>query len=81
MRTHAEQSFGILVARFGIIWRPIFFSVERGPRNVSACMKFHNFCIEEGCAALETNLRKSKFISCEFARKTWLEAESEVRVV
>jgi hypothetical protein len=46
LRIHVEQSFGMLVARFGVPWRPLKFSLNRVGRIISACMKLHNYCID-----------------------------------
>ena len=43
---HVEQAFGILVGRFGILWRPFCFSLETNNRIVLAAMLLHNFCID-----------------------------------
>lgn len=36
IRTHVEKSFEMLVARFGLLWRPILFTFDHGPRIVSS---------------------------------------------
>jgi DDE superfamily endonuclease len=38
LRMHAEQDFGMLVARFGILWRPVKFNVTR---VATICVGFH----------------------------------------
>jgi DDE superfamily endonuclease len=47
LRMHVEQSFGIMVARFGILWRSLRFPLPVVPRILSACMRIHNFCIDQ----------------------------------
>lgn len=46
LRIHVEQAFGILVRRWGILWRPISFSIADSLPIVSVCMRLHNFVIE-----------------------------------
>ena len=46
LRMHVEQAFGVLVGRFGILWRPLSFSLETNTRIVLATMLLHNFCID-----------------------------------
>ncbi len=48
MRIRVEQSFGILVARWGILWRPLRVSPRQLTQVDSCCIRLHNFCIEEG---------------------------------
>ena len=43
-RIRIEQAFGMLVRRFGILWRPIEAGLARVPLIVSACIKLHNIC-------------------------------------
>jgi DDE superfamily endonuclease len=47
LRMHVEQSFGIMVARFGISWRSLRFQLPVVLRILSACMRIHNFCIDQ----------------------------------
>ena len=42
---HLEQSFGMLISRWGVLWRPLKFSVRRNIRAVHLCMVLHNFGI------------------------------------
>jgi hypothetical protein len=54
MRIHVEQSFGILVARFGILWKPVRYQLPVAPRILFACMRIHNFCIDNGVEQMST---------------------------
>ena len=45
LRMHIEQAFGILKRRWGILWKPLGFSIEANRRIVCAAMLLHNFCI------------------------------------
>jgi DDE superfamily endonuclease len=46
LRIHAEQSFGIVIARFGILWRPLKFQLPTVPHILSACMRILNWRID-----------------------------------
>jgi len=45
-RIHIEQAFGILVARWGIFWRPMRVRLFKASRIVMVCCKLHNFIID-----------------------------------
>jgi hypothetical protein len=47
LRIHIEQAFGQLVRRFGILWKPIQFSIHSVLAIVHACMCIHNFIIDQ----------------------------------
>jgi len=47
LRMHIEQAFGVLVARWGILWTPLKYDLHRSTRVVEVALKLHNFCIEE----------------------------------
>jgi DDE superfamily endonuclease len=55
-RVHVEQAFGILVARFGILWKPLRFKMARAPRILAACMRIHNLCIGTGSPSVQIGL-------------------------
>ena len=44
-RIAIECAFGILVRRWGILWRPLEMAFNRRASVISCCMKLHNFCI------------------------------------
>ena len=46
MRQTIERSFGILVARCGIFWRPLKVNMKRWGLVIACCIKLHNLCIE-----------------------------------
>jgi len=45
-RIHIEQAFGILVRRWGILWRRLECSMKHWSLIVLCCMKLHNVCID-----------------------------------
>ena len=46
-RMTVECTFGILVRRWGVLWRPLEFDPDRRTAVISACIRLHNFCTEE----------------------------------
>eukprot|EP01040_Poterioochromonas_malhamensis_P015359 gene15359-17178_t len=52
-RQVVERAFGILVARWGIFWRPLRVSVKRIPLILSVCCKLHNICVDRFGESLE----------------------------
>jgi hypothetical protein len=47
-RIHIEQAFGILVARWGVLWRPLRVDFRDAPSLIMALLKLHNWCIDHG---------------------------------
>lgn len=47
VRINIECSFGILVARWGILWRPLRFNLENSAKIIVCCATLHNFCIDQ----------------------------------
>lgn len=55
---HIEQAFGILVARWGILWRPLQFPLVQNVRIVQCAMLLHNYHkIREVCVVVLTGTR------------------------
>ncbi|MGH7974447.1 MAG: transposase family protein [bacterium] len=44
-RIHVEQAFGILVRRWGILWRKLECAMSRWKEIIVCCMKLHNICM------------------------------------
>ena len=42
-----ECAFGILVRRWGLLWRPLSMRFDRRAPVVCAIIRLHNFCIDE----------------------------------
>lgn len=49
-RIFVEQTFGQLVGRWGILWKPIRFSLPTATRSIRVCAKLHNFLIDRSSA-------------------------------
>jgi DDE superfamily endonuclease len=47
LRIHVEQAFGQITSRFGILWRPLKFGLEKIPTIILSAFLLHNFCIDE----------------------------------
>ena len=43
---HVEQAFGLLVRRWGILWRPLAFSLSESITVLSVTMRLHNYVID-----------------------------------
>ena len=44
-RIKIEQAFGILVRRWGVLWRALECAHDRAPLVFSVCCKLHNICM------------------------------------
>jgi hypothetical protein len=44
-RITIERAFGMLVRKWGILWRPLSYKTEINTKIVIVCAKLHNFCI------------------------------------
>jgi hypothetical protein len=45
-RISIECAFGILVQRWGVLWRPMRVAYRKVSRVVELCMMMHNYCID-----------------------------------
>lgn len=45
-RITIERAFGILVRRWGILWRPISYSLTKVPKIIRVCAMLHNVCVD-----------------------------------
>ncbi len=74
MLPHTEHCFlGMLIRRWGILWRPLEMKFGRRTAVVTACMRLHNFCIDK---RIETNFRVNGGLS-EFQPNRWGVAPKE----
>jgi hypothetical protein len=79
LRIHVEQSFGMLVARFGILWRPLRFSITRVGPIISSCMKLHNFCIAHGLPPTRLSMTHDERRVSDAAFRRWWSAAAASR--
>lgn len=54
LRVKVEQSFGVLVSRWGILWRPLRVKFALRPKLIQALFHLHNYCIDEGSPEIST---------------------------
>jgi hypothetical protein len=80
-RIHIEQAFGILVGRWGILWRPLRMYVTRVAPILSTCLRLHNYCIDEGVRPVRAWQGVEQQEAFDAAYKTWWEVASHLRVV
>jgi DDE superfamily endonuclease len=45
-RIAIERAFGVLIRRWGILWRPISFSLCKVAKIVRVCAMLHNICVD-----------------------------------
>lgn len=45
-RITIERAFGILVRRWGILWRPISYSLSKSAKIARVCAMLHNVCVD-----------------------------------
>jgi DDE superfamily endonuclease len=79
LRIHIEQSFEILVVRFGILWRLLKVPLAVVPRILSACTRIPNFCIEQGLPPLSQIQEPAAVSDTEADFTAWLRNAEEVR--
>ena len=60
-RMHIEQAFGIMRARWGILWRPLRFSLSQNSRVVQLAMCLHNYCIDRKDDALANLMTSTEY--------------------
>jgi|UPI00043EFA5F hypothetical protein len=47
LRIRVEMAFGLMVNKWGILQSPLKVNLSRCPAVISACIRLHNFCINE----------------------------------
>ena len=79
-RIHVEQAFGILVARWGILWRPLKFHIDEVLPIISCTMRLHNFCIDnDGIAYVKQAVNTFEQEVQDEAFNTWWETAVSLR--
>lgn len=59
MRMFIEQAFGILINRWGILWRPLKMRFNRRPAVILACARLHNWLIDRRIAMPKLNVNSA----------------------
>ena len=68
---HVEHAFGILVARFGILWKPMGFPLPVVPRILSACMRIHNYHVYQHVLPISSTMEPPNQSETEAAFTAW----------
>lgn len=63
LRTVIEQSFGILVARWGILWSPLRYSLKTKILIIEACIKMHNYIISHRRSNDESSISEEAILA------------------
>jgi DDE superfamily endonuclease len=71
LRIHVEQGFGMLVSRFGILWKPMRFNFTRVAEIVAACMRLHNYCIDMGIPNTSASMTPNERAVSDAAFHRW----------
>lgn len=53
VRITIERCFGVFVARWGILWKPMRFSLKNIMKILHALCRLHNFCINQSIPVLQ----------------------------
>jgi hypothetical protein len=70
---HVEQAFGILVARFGILWRGIGFSPPVVAQILSAGMRIHNYSLDKNTIPISSTMEPPNQSEAEAVFAAWWE--------
>jgi hypothetical protein len=79
LRIHVEQSFGIMVARFGILWHSLRFHLPVVPRIISAYMRIHNVCIDQNIPPITAGIDEATKSATEEIFVAWWKNAEETR--
>ena len=55
IRMNIECSFGMLVRRWGILWKPLEMRFNRMNKVIMCCFKLHNLCVDRRLGEYELN--------------------------
>lgn len=78
LRIHIEQAFGMLVNRWGILWRPLRCRLKNASKIFICCAKLHNFSVDNNEGLLYLSI-KSRKRQREKVKKWWTEMNSAYR--
>jgi len=59
-RIHIEQSFGILMARWGIFRRPLRLRVGKAAKVVAVCCKLHNYIMDNSRSGADSEFNQGR---------------------
>lgn len=62
---HIEQAFGTMIARWGILWRPLRYSLSHNIRVVELAMCLHNFCVDHSDFSAEDLHTEESYITLQ----------------
>ena len=71
-RITIERAFGILVRRWGILWRPITYSLRRVAKIARTCAMLHNICVDRWLLNNPRNFHKN--------RRVWPDVPDQMHV-
>lgn len=63
LRCIIEQAFGILVSRWGILWSPLRYSLEKNILIIEACIKMHNYIVAHRRARDESSVSAESLLA------------------
>ena len=69
----------MLIARFGILWRQMKFSLSRVPAVLAACMRVHNYCIDNKVMPMRSAMSTHDRDILDMASNKWWEAATSLR--
>eukprot|EP00171_Calliarthron_tuberculosum_P002445 IDg2445t1 len=76
-RIHVEQAFGMLVRRWGVLWKPLSYRLVDSLPILSVCMRLHNFAVDEdGIQA--TAISDFERVASENATRSWLNSSQDL---
>jgi hypothetical protein len=69
----------MLVARFGLLWRPLRFHITGVSKIVSACMRLHNYFIDKGAPTLHAAMTADEQVVSDLAFRRWWAVATALR--
>lgn len=73
VRMPIECSFGILIRRWGILWRPLEMRFNMRAQTIGACMRLHNFCIDKRIGLGPTSFVQDGHGRSEIQPSVWMQ--------
>jgi hypothetical protein len=66
-----SKSFGMPVACFSLLWRPLRFHITGVSKIVSACLRVHNYCIDKGAPPLRAAMTAEEQVASDLVFRRW----------